>query len=478
MKKIVITSIIALFFVGCRTSDDVNLDQHASYETLQEPLLTYAEKELSDYLTTPSVNENNFRLTMQYWTETIYVNESNYDFTNRNVSNNVWRDNYVNVLMNLNQASKIVEAYVPTFAEQAAWPAKKNNQLAILDILKVFTYQVLVDTYGDIPYTQSLDIDKYPLPKYDKAADIYSSLINRLSSDINNLTTAGGTFGSGDIFYKGNISKWQKFGNSLLLKLGIALADVNPTLAQATVSKAITGGVMTSSADSCLFQYLTASPNRNPIYTEVASRDDFIAGKTLVDYMNASNDKRIEKYYSTDNEAGDYIGQVIGTPGAFSDFAYAGDFAYTTNTPGIIMSYTEVAFYLAEAAARWNIGGSAAPLYNIAVTSSFRDWGLESEATNYLIDNPYDSTNWKKSIGEQAWVAMYNQAVTSWNFYRRLDYPQLTAPSTAIANAEGKVPVRLQYPALEATTNGTNYAAASTSIGGDKLTTKIFWDKN
>lgn len=476
MKKYIILSILAFLFVSCRTSEDVNSDPHASYETLPEPLLTYAQKELSDYLTTPSVNENNFRLTMQYWTETIYVNESNYDFTNRNVSNNVWRDNYVNVLKNLDQASKIITAYVPTFAESAAWPAKRDNQLAIIDIMKVFTYQVLVDTYGDIPYTQSLDINAYPLPKYDKASDIYASLITKLTADISKLSSTGGTFGNGDIFYKGNIGKWKIFGNSLLLKLGISLADVNPTLAQATVNQAILGGVMTSSSDSCLFQYLTASPNRNPIYTEVTSRDDFIGGKTLVDFMNNTNDSRISEYYS--DVDGDYIGQTIGAPGSISDFSNAGGFAYTTNTPGIILNYTEVAFYLAEASARWGIGGSPAALYASAVTSSFTDWGLTSDATAYIAAHPYDASNWKKSIGEQAWVAMYNQAVTSWNFYRRLDYPQLVAPSTAIPNAGGKVPVRLQYPSLEATTNGTNYAAASAAIGGDKLTTKLFWDIN
>ncbi len=56
---------------------------------------------------------------MQYWQETIYVNESNYDFTNRNVSNNVWTDTYVNTLKNLDQARRTIEAYVPTFQETA-----------------------------------------------------------------------------------------------------------------------------------------------------------------------------------------------------------------------------------------------------------------------------------------------------------------------------------------------------------------------
>jgi hypothetical protein len=106
------------------------------------------------------------------------------------------------------------------------------------------------------------------------------------------------------------------------------------------------------------------------------------------------------------------------------------------------------------------------------------EWGFTAtDAQNYVNSHPYDASNWKKSIGEQAWVAMYNQPLISWNFYRRLDHPQLQAPSTANPNAEGKVPVRLQYPTLEATTNGTNYSNASTAIGGDKLTTKVFWDK-
>ncbi|KMQ59523.1 lipoprotein [Chryseobacterium angstadtii] len=477
MKKYILTSLVAMLFVGCSTSDDVNTDQHATYNTTPEALITYAQKELSDYMTTPNVNENNFRLTMQYWQETIYVNESNYDFTNRNVSNNVWTDTYVNTLKNLDQARRTIEAYVPTFQETATWPGIKKNQLAVIDIMQVYTFQVIVDTYGDVPYTQALDIEAYPLPKYDKASDIYASLISRLSVDINNLSAGSDAFGSGDIFYKGDVGQWKKFGNSLLLKLGMALADVNPGLAQTTVNQAIAGGLMASSGDDCKFQYLDSSPNENPIYQEVTSRNDFIAGKTLVDYMNTTADPRISVYYRGPIN-GQYVGQVIGSPGAFASFSKPGVFTRDATTPGVLLSYTEVKFYLAEAAARWGIGGAPATLYNDAVTSSFTDWGMASDAAAYLVAHPYNAANWKKSIGEQAWVAMYNQAVTSWNFYRRLDYPQLIAPTTAIPNAGGKVPVRLQYPPAESTTNGTNNSAASAAIGGDKLTTKIFWDIN
>lgn len=477
MKNKIILSILLGISLSSCTRDNINEDQHATYDVTSESLITYAEKELSDFLNTPNVNENNFRLTMQYWQETTYVNESNYDFTNRNVANNIWTDNYVNVLNNLNKAKELISKYQPTPSELSYWPVKKQNQLAIADMMMVFTYQTLVDIHGDIPYTQSLNNAEFPLPVYDNDSDIYPKLITRLKEDLSKLQN-GGAFGAGDIVYNGNIGQWKKFGNSLLLKLGIALADVNPALAQAAISDAISGGVITNVLDNAQFSYLSSSPNYSPIYENVyaKNRDDYFAGKPFVDYLNTTSDTRISKYFQDVN--GSYIGQVIGQPGEFADFSAPGEFAYTPTTPGNIITATEVAFYLLEASARFGIVGNPSDLYTSAITSSFLEWGLTSaDAQNYISNHPYDAANWKKSIGEQAWVAMYNQPLISWNFYRRLDYPQLQAPSTANPNAEGKVPVRLQYPTLEATTNGTNYSNASTAIGGDKLTTKVFWDK-
>ncbi|MET3036597.1 SusD/RagB family nutrient-binding outer membrane lipoprotein [Chryseobacterium sp. NRRL B-14859] len=475
-NTIIISSFLALLCTGC-TSDDINTDPNVAYTMAPEPLITYAEKELSDYMNTPSVNENNFRLTMQYWQEVTYVSESNYDFTSRNISNNVWVDTYVNVLNNLNKAKELVEQYQPEPSELNAWPAKKQNQLAIIDILMVYTFQVLTDTFGDIPYTQALNQDQYPLPVYDDDAQIYDSLINRLKTDVNKLQEGEGSFGAGDILYGGDIGKWKKFGNSILLKLGIAISDSNPALAQSCINMAITGGLITGQSQNAIFRYQAETPNFNPLFENLANsgRNDFFGGKPFIDFLNTTSDPRRTSYFQDVN--GTYIGQEIGLPGVFTNFSAPGIFAYIPVTPGNLITHTEVAFYLAEAAARFGIGGSPEALYKNAVRASFMEWGYsEQEAQDYISDNPYHAANWKKSIGEQAWVAMYNQPVTSWNFYRRLDYPILQAPPTAIANAGGKVPVRLQYPTLEATTNGTNYAKAAAAIGGDKLTTKVFWD--
>ncbi|WP_166921654.1 SusD/RagB family nutrient-binding outer membrane lipoprotein [Flavobacterium poyangense] len=480
MKKIIAILAIGLSMTAC-VNEDTNTDPNSAYTTVPGSLITYSQKELSDYLNTPSVNENNFRLTMQYWQETTYVNESNYDFTNRNVSNNIFLLNYVNVLNNLGKAKEIINVYDPAPTEIAGWPKNKKNQLAIIDLMQVYTYQILVDTFGNIPYTQAANLIAYPLPVYDDAATIYSDLIARVNTDIANLDNSAvgfGTFDGGDKLYGGSPAKWRVFANSLKLKLAIGIADANPTLAQTTATAAIAAGVMTSPADNAQLQYFDASPNYNPLYENLSAsgRDDFFAGKTLVDYMNASSDPRISHYYD-EVAGGGYKGQTIGEGAEFGSVSNIGGFAYTSTTPGTILNFTEVAFYVAEANARWNTAAAAAS-YDAAVTASITEWGgTPAEATAYLATKPFDPANWKKSLGEQAWVAMFNQGLTSWNFWRRLDFPVLLAPPTAINNAGGKVPVRMTYPVLEQQVNNANWKAASTAIGGDLLTTKLFWDK-
>ncbi len=469
-------------FISCST-DDINTDPHSAYTTIPSTLVTNAQKELSDYVNTCSVNENNFRLTMQYWQETTYVEESNYNFTNRNVSNQIFLNTYVNVLTNFIQAKKLINDYVPVPAEAAVWPKIRQNQLAVIDMMQVYTYQSLVDTFGNVPYTQSNQLSTINSPVYDDGAAVYANLITRLQADIASIDASVGldsnsdVFSEADLFYEGDLNAWKTFGNSLMLKLGVAIADSNPALAQQTATTAISNGVMISSSEDCKLQYLTASPNRNPIFDNVkaSNRNDFVGGKTMVDYMNSNNDSRIEKYYKPVGTSGTYLGQIIGTGASFSQFSAPGDFAYSPTTPGIILNYTEVAFYLTEASARWGIGGSAVTNYANAITASFADWGVTSSAAAYITAHPYNAANWKQSVGQQAWVAMYNQPLTSWNFWRRLDYPVLQPASAATINS---VPVRMNYPVNEYQTNGANVAAASSAIGGDLLTTKIFWDKN
>ena len=107
-------------------------------------------------------------------------------------------------------------------------------------------------------------------------------------------------------------------------------------------------------------------------------------------------------------------------------------------------------------------------------------WGVSGGAiATYLaqpsVDYATATGTWKQKIGEQAYLALYNRGFECWTSFRRLDFPALVAPADA---NETEVPTRLTYPAREETLNATNVEAASTAIGGNTLTTKLFWDVN
>jgi hypothetical protein len=98
-------------------------------------------------------------------------------------------------------------------------------------------------------------------------------------------------------------------------------------------------------------------------------------------------------------------------------------------------------------------------------------------ATAYLADPDVDfataigATTIEK-IARQKYIAMFNRGFESWVDYRRLDYPVFNVPPSP----GGPFPIRYTYPNAEQTSNGENYTAAAASVGGDELTTRIFWD--
>jgi len=472
--------LLGLFVTGCSV-DDMNTDPNSFYETEPETLFVYAEKKIADHLNTPNVNQNNLRLLMQYWQETIYLDESQYNFGRRDIPDQVWDRYYVEVIQNLKQAKKIV-------GERSTGDATSANRLAVLELLECFAFQELVDTFGDIPYTQANNLDSYPLAKYDGAATIYADLIQRVKAAVGNLDAAAQSWGAADVIYGGDVAKWKKFGNSLLLRLGIALSDVDQPAAKAAIDQAMAGGIFAGNTDNALFAYESSSPNYSQLYENLVAggRNDYVAGATLLYHMfdtlaspRKVKDPRIDRYFDK-HVLPEHRGGRIGAGSPFKDYSHPGQSLYQPSTPARVMTYSEVKFYEAEAIARNIIAGDPAVAYGAAVTASFEEWGLTAtDATDYLNSNSYnyvDYADWKQAIGEQAWVAMYDQPDVAWKFFRRLDYPKLPLPVGIHQSADGVVPVRLTYPVSEITSNNSNRTAAATAIGGDKMATRLFWD--
>ena len=479
MKKIFLILTAAVMAVSCSDNiEDLNQNIKDPTAVSGESLFASAQKQLADQIVTPNVNLNNLRLWTQQLQETTYTDESQYDQITRAIPDNHWREMYRDVLKDLDEAARVISE-----TDNDLTNALKPNKLAIIEVLTVYAYSNLVETYGNVPYSEALDIDNL-LPAYDDGLTVYKDLIARLNAAIGGMNVGVGSFnGSQDLMYSGDVAQWKKFANSLKLRMGITLSDVDEGLARTTVESAFTSGVFTSNADNGSYMYSASAPNNNPMNDNLvlSGRNDYVAAVTIIDIMNGLEDPRRPAYF-TDVD-GEYIGGEIGEISAYPDFSHVADRVVDPAEPGVLLSYVEVRFLLAEAAARgFSVGGDAATHYAAGITASFDYWNVDGVA-DYLARPDVDYTTalaaststpaWKQVIGVQAYLGLYNRTFASYLSIRRLDYPILDEPT----GAESGFPVRYLYPVVEQTLNPDNYNQASSEIGGDAAETQLFWDK-
>jgi hypothetical protein len=500
-KYIPNTLIIAALLTGalainsCSDLATVNVNTKVNNESTPDALFASATKNLVDLQTSTNQNYNPFRLWAQHWTETTYTDEANYNVVSRTIPDRWFDILYVRVLENYESAKSIESSTNPTGDQ-----AQQANRLAILDIMEVYTYSTLVELFGDVPYSEATKIGTTLLPKYDNQATIYADLIARLYKDIQALNTnsSAANFGSSDLVYSGKTSAWQKFANSLLLRMGMMLTDVpSGTVGTYTATKlvqdALAGGVFTSNSDNALFQYLGSNPNTNPLYVDLvqSGRQDYVACKTFINPLIANNDLRYTVFFSA-LSSGAYAGGAPGSSTSTAKSSYPGDLIQKPTLAGVLLTYAETELLQAEAATR-GIGGltssSATTHYNNGIQASIDYWaglsGISLSSTSGLINTTYayptTYNDQMKAIAFQLWIALYNQGFEAWTQWRRLDYPTLTIPSkiynAAVNNGIKTVPKRFTYPASEAGTNSVNLDKAASDIGGDNLYTPLFWDK-
>ncbi|HPE57347.1 MAG TPA: SusD/RagB family nutrient-binding outer membrane lipoprotein [Bacteroidales bacterium] len=476
MKRIYWIFIVLIgISVSCtKDFEDFNTDQKNPVAVPGDFVFANAQKALADQVASTNVNQNIWKLVAQYWTETTYTDESNYDIVTRTIPDIIFRTYYRDVLNDLKDARTVI-AGEAAIGDEAA--GAKANKLLIIDLVNAYTYNRMVDIFGNIPYTEALDIDNIA-PAYDDAYAIYQSLFDKIDNAIANLNAGYGSFGSNDLYFGGDVSMWIKFAHSLKIKMAITIADFSNGTAQSIIEGSYDKGF--APGEICELVYPGGS-NSNPLYVDLvqSGRHDFVPANTLVDKMNALEDPRRASYFTM--YEGEYVGGIYGESNNWSNFSHIADPIQEATFPITLLDGVETYFYLAEAAARnYSVGMTAAEYYNAAITGSFEFWGLTSDDAAAYIAKPevaYDGANWKQSIGEQSWLAFYVRGLVAWNNWRRLDYPVLNLPP-APETDDGQIPKRFTYPVNEQTLNKDNYYSAGDAIGGDLMSTKLFWDKN
>jgi hypothetical protein len=404
---------------------------------------------------------------------------------------------------------------------------RKNTREASR-ILRAFLFQRLTDYYGNIPYTEAnAGLSGTFLPKYDNQEAIYKDLLKELeeASAAISASNADDGFASADLYFKGDITKWKRWANSLMLRMAMRMSDADPATAATYVGKALAGGVMQSNADN-VWVPMSENPslwtNQNGISRAFISGDggqSRTMGKTLIDALmgtdklsTADDDPRLMIYTEGVNattlitdplmQKGLPNGLDLGTLDVYyatltppvaagtstnEVFSALNNKFLDRSEPYMLMNYAEVEFLQAEAKER-NIGtvsGTAKSHYDAGVKAAMQmltpyDASFvvsDAQVEAYLANYPYTDggADARKMIGTQMWLSKFLNWWEAWSDFRRTGFPALVEVNYPGNITGGKIPTRLRYPSHELATNEANMKEGGTP---NELTAKVWWDKN
>ena len=356
--------------------------------------------------------------------------------------------------------------------------------VGVSQILMAHTFSVLTDLYGDIPFSQALLDERNITPGYDKQENIYPALISLIETGITNVkSTMGKKPGADDIIYKGVMANWERYGNSLKLRLLNHLSKKTPNAAAAFLNT--NPLLITENTQNAVVTYGNTSSNANPIhgFDVLSGRADMAVGATLVEKMKSLNDPRIPKYFFTvvnngKNRQGQYFGN---TPGGDEDdagrnlFSRIGPAYASINSPVFLIGAAEVHFIIAEIRLREGKTAEATTAYNTAITRDFQFLELAGSAAAYLAKPEVAFNNSLQRIMEQKWITMYQAPYESWVDWRRTGFPVLT--HTGVNLTGGVIPRRLPYPQLEINLNRAALEAGpGVPVPIEALKQRVWWD--
>jgi len=464
----------------------------------------------------------------QSYAKVQYTDEDRYDFSGRiTLINNLWQSYYATSLKDLN------------IIRQKAMDNNNPNAQAIAEILMAWNFHQMTDLWGDIPFSEALKgLEENPderitNPAYDSQEDIYAGLLDMLESAANRIDPAGASPGGADLIFSGDMAKWEKLANSLRLRVYMRMSEVDESTASAGIANIINSGapLLESHDDNAQLEYLQY-PSNNPVNDFSRTREDHKISHTTLSWLDELNDPRMRIYaapmrnqnpdggatteiYTASNGL-NYQGVINGSQDNSIGLAQAstmGHYFVSPTSPGRIMTYNEVLFIRAEAAARGFTGEDAGSLYEDAVAESMRLYtqermdpvlnafpgdiafnhqgfdasqfpeGItEQEITDYLSQpevawntgQGWSDDNMEK-LALQKWLALYSQGLETWSEWRRLGYPELDPGPLAVLP---EVPRRIDYPTTEQSLNNANRQEALSRQGEDSFLTRIWWDVN
>jgi len=518
MKKI-LTVILALYtvlyFTACtKNFEKINTDPISIISAAPEKLLAPA---LVNMLRTNMVRNRNFNNELMQVTVTRSEDENavfRYDFR-PNIADYTWNGWY-------SELTNFRDIYEIASTEEY----QNDSYKGIALICEVWGFSLLTDTYGDVPFIEA-NKGKQGIvePAFDSQKDIYEGLFDKLE-EANTLlsNSTANVVESSDPIYKGDVASWQKFGNSLYLRLLMRVSgkvdlstDVLAKIKEIIEDNPTKYPTFTSNDESAVLKWtgdiVTTDPFTSPYVTLLRELDFTIPSlcNFFILKLSGWNDPRIDMatpYGSgTRNRlgiapgSGGFIGIDSGyEPGAAEDkqaYFYAfgtSEFSLHKNPlTGILMTYAEVEFIKAEAAAKGWISSSAAEHYHSGIANAIHYWVptftadiSDTEFTDYVtnagiewndalpLDAPTGDSKMER-IHVQKYFCLFMTDFQQWFEHRRTGHPIL--PKGPGLRNGGNLPVRLNYPIYVQSANSLNYRKAVENMGGDNINTLVWWQK-
>lgn len=397
-------------------------------------------------------------------------------------------DNYRDHIVNLS-------AIIRLTAED---PADVNLN-AIARIWKVWVFHRITDSYGDVPYfdaAQSFE-DVIISPSYDSQENIYIDMLNELKEAASQLSTDDelNGFGAADVMFGGDVDSWERFANSLRLRLAMRVRYADESLAQSHITDVLSEPLIISNDQNAKvtsegedFAFLA---NTNPLYQNfyngsAGASNATVVGLPITENLDANNDPRTDLLLDP-NLDGFFIGRAINMNVEERD-AYVSS-ATRMDEMFLQAEYdfnaflaAEVSFLRAEAALAGLSSEDEAALFQEGIQLSMEQYGVDPADITTFLGSAAGSLagtteEQLEQIIVQKYIALFGDPYEAWAEHRRTGYPRIWIGSLTALDTDNAIPRRSAYPLDEYNLNGANVSSAAGRLDeGDILTSNVWWD--
>lgn len=421
MKKIFITLLMGLSLASCQNWLDINVNPNTPGEEDLTAGQVFPQAELSLASAYGGMLHNMGSFFVQYFDQG--VGSSNFkEYSRFNVlptnGTRVYEELYVGCLANAAVAQKLSE-------KDGDW----GNYLAAVTV-KAFAYQVLVDCFGETPYSEALQAPAINNPKYDEGKTVYDGIIAELDDAL--AKSEGASYSTKDLLFgdANNTTKWRQFAKALKLKLLMRQANVAGADVKDRVLALIAEGDLPTS-DVKFTNWTDDTGKSNPFYEDAVrflSKNDHMGSHAFITTMLAANDSRLNQLFEKSKNTGSHRGGVTGaeyitSTDPIDNFSRP---IFKATAPVYMITSMEIDFWIAEAQYRWGSKSEAKNYYEKAIDASYAMYGLTDSKNVYDTGKAYE---WKeadglKLIALQKWIGLACvNGFESWCEVRRLGYP-------------------------------------------------------